>query len=163
MLSFAQFVAEAGPANLEPKTAYHYFKMNGRGLHGIGVALRRGANTNMHQALHNMYAIPWQELPAGYKPENVIGKVRIGQSGGSSVNNPTRFTGSSLAVHKDYQRQGVASGLYSHIEDELRHKLSPEGLQTQSGKDFWANRKTMQKEEAPTSAAKIFWVHHTQR
>jgi GNAT superfamily N-acetyltransferase len=46
-----------------------------------------------------------------------------------------------LGVKKDYRRQGIATDLYNHIENDLGRKLKPSPVhQTEEGKAFWASR-----------------------
>ena len=48
----------------------------------------------------------------------------------------------SLGIHGEYQRKGLATALYNHIEKHLGYKLKPNTAQTEDGKEFWKSRKT---------------------
>ncbi len=64
-----------------------------------------------------------------------------GQTAGSADTSWNKNRISSVAVHGEYQRRGLATALYAHIERHLGRKLEENWATTPDGEAFWKSRK----------------------
>lgn len=65
------------------------------------------------------------------KPATHVGHAELTRDGKSAM---------SVGIHPEHQRQGYATALYKHIEEDRGIKLQPNKYQTDEGQEFWKSR-----------------------
>lgn len=101
--------------------------------HGTSYLVTHSVRGNENGEIKHQFKIhePGTEIKEAWNGQNTIGHADVSFGKNRIM---------SVGVENDYQRKGLASALYDHIENKIGTTLRPNEAQTEDGQALWASR-----------------------